>query len=531
MEVTTQKMPIGIQDFEKLREGNYLYVDKTAFVHKMAESGCYYFLSRPRRFGKSLLTSTLHYYFEGRKDLFTGLAIDQLEQRWTVHPVLHFDLSNPKNIASDDLERVLIRKLRPYEEIYGRDTKEEKVGERLKGLIERAYEKTGERVVILIDEYDAPILEVLTDEQESEKVRKVMRDLYSPIKACDDIIRFVFITGISTFSQLSVFSELNNLKIITNVDTYASICGITMQELLDNFKNSIASLAKSKGCTTDKVIEMLRDQYDGYHFSKQMVDIFNPFSLLNAFSDNELMDYWFQSGTPTILLEMLKTRKKDWHFSIEDIEATKPVSLQRFNTSLELCTGPLPLLYQSGYLTIKGYDSNSELYTLGVPNTEVRVGLLMNLLPLYSDINTYDTLDASKAISAHLRSGNCDAAMSLIQELLSSIPFMRGDKNILGDVEKTEAYYHRLFFIIFKMLHRDVNAEVRSAKGAADIVVKTDSYIYVIEIKIDASADAALQQIEEKGYATPYLNTGKNVVKIGVNFSTEQRTLVEWKQA
>ncbi len=523
--------PIGIQNFSELRRLNAVYVDKTDQIYRLTHSSKYVFLSRPRRFGKSLLSSTMRYYFEGRRDLFTGLAIEQLESDWNQYPVLHFDLSA---IKSEDVSRIedgLSRLLRQFEAIYGKDDASTSLSSRMTDLIQQVNAQTGKKVVVLINEYDTPILEVMHDDNKREEVRNLLREFYSPLKSCDDNLHFVFLTGISTFLQLSIFSELNNLKDITNSDVYASICGITMPELVNNFQYGINSLAEKKRCTPDDVVEMLRNQYDGYHFSKMMVDVFNPFSLLNAFDDNELEDYWYQTGTPTLLIKMLTAKRGDWRFTIEDLEATKPMSLKRFNTSLELCTGPIPLLYQAGYLTIKSYDENSDLYVLGVPNTEVRVGLLLNLLPLYSEIDADDTFDASKAIAADLRDGQCDMALTRIKELLASIPFMRGDRDILGDAEKTEAYYHRLFFVIFKMLHRDVTAEVRSARGAADIVVKTKRYIYVIEIKIDSTADEALRQIDANGYAIPYLTDGRNVVKLGVNFSTVTRTIAEWKQA
>jgi hypothetical protein len=415
------------------------------------------------------------------------------------------------------------------EELYGKNDKEVTVGERLNGLIKRAFAKTGQQVVVIIDEYDAPMLDVLHNQTELEVVRKLMRDFYSPLKACDDYLRFVFITGISTFSQMSIFSELNNLKIITDYDDYASICGITFQELIDNFQYGINAMAKNSGHSPQSIITMLRNQYDGYHFSKKMVDIFNPFSLLKAFDSGDIQDFWFQTGTPTFLVEMLEKHNHDWQFSIENLETTKPVSLNRFNTSLELQTGPIPLLYQSGYLTIKDYNKQTGLYTLGIPNAEVRVGLLKNLLPLYTSMNPDDALDASRIISVELSNGELDAALNQIKDLLSRIPFMRGDKNIFEDIEKTEAYYHRLFFIIFKMLHRDVSAEVRSAIGAADIIVKTARYIYIFEIKINASAESALRQINAKGYAAPYTTDGRRIIKVGVNLSTEQRTLTEWQ--
>jgi hypothetical protein len=301
--------------------------------------------------------------------------------------------------------------------------------------------------------------------------------------------------------------------------------------LLENFKYGIETMAEKFDCSTDEIVLKLTERYDGYHFNGNSVGVFNPFSLLNAFKSLDFGSYWFQSGTPTFLVEMLRRHKSDWRFSVESLEATKPTSLSRFCTPLEMQTGALPLLYQAGYLTIKDYNKNTDLYTLGIPNTEVRVGLLKSLIPLYSEMDPEDALDTSKMVSASLRDGNVDEALDEVKSLLSSIPFMRGDRDILGDAEKTEAYYHRLFFIIFKMLHREVSAEVRSSKGAADVVVKTKKYIYVIEIKIDESADAALQQIDTKGYAQPYLTDGRKVIKLGVSFSTELRTLTDWQQA
>jgi hypothetical protein len=489
------------------------------------------FLSRPRRFGKTLLASTLQFYFEGRKDLFGGMAMERLEQEWGKYPVLRFDFSTPKGAPAGDIERVITLKMQDFEAQYGRNEMEKTVGERFHGLIKRAYLKTGKPVVVIIDEYDAPMLDALPNEVDLGTVRRSMRDFYSPLKACDDFLKFVFITGISAFSQLGIFSELNNLDIISQSPKYNAICGITKQELISNFQYGIAKMATEFECSTDDVLAKLIDRYDGYHFCGNSEGVFNPFSLLNALRDSELGSYWFRSGTPTFLVEMLKKHVGEWDFSVEDIDEGKPVSLSRFNTSLELQTGPLPLLYQSGYITIKSYDKELGLYTLGIPNSEVRVGLLKNLLPLYSKLNPDDALDASKSISYELRNGNIDAALMQVKALLASIPFMRGDREILNDVERTEAYYHRLFFIIFKMLHRDVNAEVCSAHGAADITIFTSHYIYIVEIKINSSADMALRQIDDKGYAAPYLTDGRKVIKLGVNFSTETRTLTEWKKS
>jgi hypothetical protein len=523
--------PIGLQNFAEIRTRNAVYVDKTDLIYKLSYDYKFVFLSRPRRFGKTLLASTLKCYFEGRKELFRGLAMERLETEWTQYPVLRFDFSTPKGVPADDLARAISLKMEDYEELYGRNELEVTVGERLTGLIKRAFKRTGKSVVVLIDEYDAPMLEVLHDQPELEAVRKVMRDFYSPLKACDDYLRFVFITGISMFSQLSIFSELNNLKIISRSDAYASICGITEQELLDNFQYGITNIAAKFKCTKAEAIERLKEAYDGYHFSEDSEGVFNPFSLLNAFSDNKLGSYWFGSGTPHSLVEMLKRYKEDGKFDIEMIESTKPVSITKLEAPIELQSGPLPLLYQAGYVTIKGYDEETSQYYLGIPNTEVRVGLLQNLLPLYADVDSGDAESIVARASAAFRKGDVDGALQLLQSMLASIPFMKGDKDILADAEKTEAHYHIIFYFFFRMLSNEVYAEVRNAVGATDVVIKTPKYIYVVEIKIDSSADVALKQIETKGYATPYISDGREIVKLGLNFSTETRTISEWKQA
>jgi hypothetical protein len=477
------------------------------------------------------LTSTLKCYFEGRKELFTGLALERLETEWTQYPVLRIDLSTLKGLSADDLPRAINLRLRDFDELYGRNDDEATPGEHLTGIIRRAFQQTGKKVVIIVDEYDAPMLEVLHNQSELEAVRKVMREFYSPVKACDDDLRFVFLTGISMFSQLSIFSELNNLKIISHNKEYASICGITEQELLDNFQYGIQKMAEEYECTTDEMISKLKDTYDGYHFCPNSDGLYNPFSVLNAFDDLELGSYWFRSGTPTALVEMLRKYKQEGKFEVEMLESSKPVSLAKFETPLEMQTGPMPLLYQAGYVTIKGYDRDASLYTLGIPNSEVRIGLLQNLIPLYVDVDSADVDSTAAGASAALRRGDVEQAMQLFQSILASIPYMRGDKAVLADAEKTEAYYHTLFYFFFRMLRSDVNAEVRSAKGACDITIKTRKYIYIVEIKIDASAEIALKQIEEKGYATPYLADGREIVKLGINFSTETRTVSDWLQA
>jgi hypothetical protein len=510
---------------------NAVYVDKTELIHRLTHTSSMVFLSRPRRFGKSLLSSTFEYYFEGRKELFTGLAMERLEQDWTQHPVLHFDLSPVKGKPLDQMRKSIGRQFKEFEERYGITEVASALGDRLTELIVAAYKQTEQQVVVLIDEYDAPILDVLHDDEKREEIRMMLREFYSPLKMCDRYLRFVFLTGISMFSQLSIFSELNNLKIISDDNDYASICGITEQELIDNFQEGIEKMAKEYGCSKDEIVAKLKSSYDGYHFSKYSEGLYNPFSLLNAFSRSEIGSYWFASGTPRALIEMLKMYQQQGKFTPEMLENIEPVPTSSFQTPLEMQTGPLPLLYQAGYVTITDYDTDEDLYYLGIPNSEVRVGLMQNLLPLYADVDTPKVDSAVVRASTALRKGNVDKAMELLQSLLASIPFMKGDKDILGDAEKTEAYYHRIFFFFFHLLHNEVTAEVRSAKGATDVVVKTPKYIYVIEIKINATPEAALQQIEDKGYATPYLTDGREVVKLGVNFSTNTRTIDRWLTA
>jgi hypothetical protein len=386
--------------------------------------------------------------------------------------------------------------------------------------------------VVLIDEYDAPILEVLHDKKKREEIRQLLREFFSPLKKNDGALRFVFITGISTFSQLSIFSELNNLKIITQNPDYASICGITEQELRDNFRYGIKKLATINSRTEEEMVTLLKDMYDGYHFCENSEGLFNPYSLLYAFDDSKIGSYWFRSGTPGPLIEMLKKYKKQGKFSLGTLQDSEPILTEMFESPLEAETGPFPLLYQAGYLTIKEYLPEDNAYILGIPNSEVRVGLMKNLLPLFSSVPTSKTENvqcAANFTSNALRRGDVDKAMLQLKSVLASVPFMKGDKDILADAEKREAHYHVLFYFFFRMLSNEVNAEVRNAVGATDVIIKTPKYIYIVEIKIDATPDVALAQIEAKGYATPFLADGRKLVRIGVNFSTTSRTIEEWK--
>jgi hypothetical protein len=523
--------PVGIQSFSELRELRAVYVDKTGLIYNLTHTSKYVFLSRPRRFGKSLLSSTLQCYFEGKKDLFTGLAIERLEKEWTVHSVLHFDLSTAKNVDSAKVIERISLQIDAYEKLYGKNEKETTLGARLEGLIQRSAQKTGQKAVILIDEYDAPALNVLHEPDEVRNmIRQSLREFYAPLKACDSYLRFVFITGISTFSQLGIFSELNNLDVISETNEYATLCGITQDELVNNFQYGINELTKEWECTADEVVEQLRDNYDGYHFSPRSEGVFNPFSLLKSFKDKQLGSYWFQSGTPQYLVETLKRYAEQGKFNLSMLDTQKDISATAFNTPIESMTGAIPLLYQSGYLTLKDYNREDDLYTLDIPNAEVRIGLMQNLLPLYADVDPENMKSVASKASTCLRKGNFEGALRLLQSLLSSIPFMRGDADILADTEKTEAYYHRLFYFFFRMLRNEVYAEMRNAVGACDTMVFTRHAIYIFEIKIDSNPQVALDQIEAKGYAKPYLTDGREIVKIGVSFSTKTRTIEEWKR-
>jgi hypothetical protein len=523
------KYPVGVQSFEKIRQSGAVYVDKTDLIYKLTHRYEMVFLSRPRRFGKTLLAQTMECYFEGRRELFAGLAMEKLEKEWTKHPVICFDFGNVKGYNMSGLMRKIKRQLAEYEAIYGGDLEDVTPGDRFFTLIQRAYQKTGQKVVVLVDEYDTPMLEVLTEPEKMAEVRDVMRDFYSQIKYSAKYIHFAFMTGISTFSQLGMFSELNNLVNITDDDEYASICGITMQELTDNFGYGIRKFAEKEGCTPDEMIERLREQYDGYHFTKSMVDVFNPFSLLYAFTRCELNSYWFQTGTPAFAINMLKAHKGEWNFDIENIDRTRSMALSRFNTPLEQATEPLPFLYQAGYLTIKEYTEEKK-YVLGVPNTEVRLGLLQNLIPLYSAMNPADALDVSMDISGAFGKGDYDRALNFIRSFLAGIPVMQGEESSLQDIRARETYYHKQLFIIFRMLHDNAWAEVPQAVGKPDIIVKTRKYIYIIEVKMDSTPEVALKQIEEKQYAVPYLTDGREIVKLGVNFSSATRTIDTWER-
>ena len=526
MFMALKNFPIGVQDFATIRNRGYFYVDKTDLVYNLTHTNQYYFLSRPRRFGKSLLISTLQYYFEGRKELFEGLAIEKLETKWKKYPVIRLDMSRLKDLDEEIFAANMDSILGVIEQEYGiqNDKSNRAWGTRLTNLIYAANKQSGEQVVVLVDEYDAPMLEAMGNSEQLDKVRTRMRDFYAPLKALGDILSFVFLTGISKFSQVSIFSELNNLNVITMDDEYAAICGITKEELLTQMQPEIQALADKQGLTYNEASAALQKQYDGYHFSKNSPDVYNPFSLINALSKSELYNYWFATGTPTILTKLVKKFNMDPEAFSTGFEATQ----EMFDAPTETATNPIPMLYQSGYLTIKKFDGYE--YTLAFPNDEVRVGFCKCLIPHYAfnDIVANDTFIL--AFTRAMRKGDLESALTQIKAFLSSIPY--------NAEHKDENHYKTLFFLIFKLCTPYVTrVEECSAAGRADAVVETANSVYVFEFKLDASATAedALKQIDDKGYLLPYSatlaadGTPKKLFKIGVSFDAEKRTIGEWK--
>ena len=513
--------PIGIQTFDKIRQGGYLYIDKTKYIYEITHPGQYVFLSRPRRFGKSLLMSTFDSYFRGRKDLFKGLAIEKLEKDWTEYPVLHFDLSDIKKGTVEDFGENVNSSLASMEGEFGIAKTSDNPGTRLKDLVERIYNKTGKQVVLLFDEYDAPLLTVLHDPERLETMRTELQSFYSPIKKLDPYLRFVFITGITKFSQLSIFSQLNNLNNISMLPQYAAMCGITIKELEDNFQEGIAVLAEKYHYSHKQVIDKLLYHYDGYHFAEDSEGVLNPFSLLSAMNNRKFNNYWFSTGTPTFLVNMMRK----FHTDLTEIDGSKAMQ-EDFDAPTENMHNVLPLFYQSGYLTIKDYNPRSGMYTLGYPNEEVKVGLMRILIPFYVQSDPVPASNACWDISEALMDGDIDKALAAARSYFASIPYQ---ENTLKDAPTTEGHFTAMLYVMFSFLNRYVYSQVCNAKGRLDILIKTDTTIYVMELKLDGDLNKALKQINEKDYTIPYQTDGRKVVKVAINFSTEERTIKEWK--
>ena len=511
------RYPVGIQTFSNLREGNYLYVDKTKYIVDFRSKGMkYIFLSRPRRFGKSLFASTLQAYFEGRKELFEGLAIADYEKEWACHPVLHFDMSGAKHFNEHELKDYLDYILQPYEKLYGEGKGENTPNTRLIGLVTRAYKQTGQKAVVIIDEYDAPLLDVVHEEDNLQQLRRIMQNFYSPLKMLDPYLEFTFITGITKFSQLSIFSELNNLDNISMLDQYSAICGISLTELTTVMRPDVEGLGRALGLGYGECLDQLRQYYDGYHFSEHSEDVFNPFSLIKALNAQKVGSYWFGSGTPTFLLKQLEK----FHVDLTSLER-QDVVLSSFDLSPEEMTDALPLLYQSGYLTIKNYDPLFQQYTLGIPNKEVRDGLLNSLVPRYVNPRRTDNDAFLLGFCKAVYRGDIEDALEHMRTYMATIPY---------DLENhTEKHFQTIFYLMFSFLNIYIRTEVKSAVGRADAVMHMPDTVYVFELKVDKSADEALQQIDDKGYMLPYHKEGKRLVKIGISFDSKKRTLAEWK--
>ncbi len=512
--------PIGIQTFEEIRKLDNLYIDKTEYIYRMTHTdGKYFFLSRPRRFGKSLLVSTFQSYFEGKKELFEGLAIEKLEKEWNTYPVLHFDLSKGKHMEKEQLNRYLLDIIEKQEARFDCKSNKIDVNIRLDDLINAVYQKTGKQVVVLIDEYDAPLLDVAHEKEKLDELRNTMRNFYSPLKGNESMLRFVFMTGITKFSQLSIFSELNNIKNVSMDEPYAGICGITKEELLTQMSDDIDALAEHLELSREETIQELKDHYDGYHFCWPSPDVFNPYSLLNCFADGRMDDYWFGSGTPTYLINMM--RKYD--FLPTDLGEAIEVGKKDFDAPTETMTTIVPLLYQSGYVTIKGYDKPTKLYLLALPNQEIRVGLYGSLLPHYLTDKSAKANTTIAKMSVLVKKGDMDAAFCLLNDFLETVPYC--------DNTHYEGHWQQTLYIMFALLtNYDILVEQRTAKGRIDITMETADTIYVMELKFNKSAEEALAQIEAKHYADAFKMSGKKMVKIGLNFSVKDEVnSLEWK--
>jgi hypothetical protein len=508
--------PVGIQTFEKIRKEGFLYVDKTKYIVDFRRKHMsYVFLSRPRRFGKSLFASTLQAYFEGRKELFEGLAIADYEKEWVRYPVFHFDLSGAKHVDADALKRYLADMLTDAEEVYGYKSEKVDPNIRLKDLVKRAYEQTGRKAVVIIDEYDAPLLDVVHEKDSLQELRYIMQNFYSPLKMLDPYLEFVFLTGITKFSQLSIFSELNNLDNISMFDQYSAICGISKTELTTVMRPDVECLGRAYGLTYEECLEKLRVYYDGYHFSEHSEDIFNPFSLIKAMNSQKIAAYWFGSGTPSYIVNIMKK----YHVNVMDIEPNN-IDVDDFDVSPEQMTTALPLLYQSGYLTIKKYNPLLQRYKLGYPNREVRIGMLKNLAPNYLSPIQMDNNSLVADFVEKLYDQDIDGAMQRLKAYLAGISNRLSNKN--------ERDFQTAFYLIFNLMGAYIRVEEDSAVGRADAVLHFPDAVYVFELKFDGSAAEALQQIDNKGYLIPYSAEGKRLYKIGVNYDSQQRTVADW---
>lgn len=513
--------PIGIQNFEKIRKDGYLYIDKTAWVYQLANTGSYYFLSRPRRFGKSLLLSTIEAYLQGKKELFNGLAIEKLEKEWKAYPVLHLDLNARHYKDTDSLTSILNEYLERWEALYGNEKQGRGLEERFAYVIERAYKTTGQRVVILIDEYDKPMLQALHDDELQEQLRNMLKPFYGVLKTMDGYIKLAFLTGVTKFGKVSVFSDLNNLMDISMDNRYVEICGITEKEIHTYMEDSLHELAEAQGINNEETCRKLKERYDGYHFTEDSIGIYNPFSLLNTFAKKKFGDYWFETGTPSYLVELLKHT----HYDLYEMANTE-TDADVLNSIDAASRNPIPVIYQSGYLTIKDYDAEFGIYKLGFPNLEVEEGFVKYLLPFYANVSAAKTPFEIGQFVREIRTGNYDAFFKRLQSFFADTPYevITGQK----PERDTELHYQNVLFIVFKLVGLYTKVEYHTANGRIDLVLQTERYIYLMEFKLNGTAEEALQQINEKQYALPFYNDNRKLFKIGVNFSSETRNIERW---
>ena len=510
-----RKYPIGIQSFENIRKEGYLYVDKTALIYQLVQTGKYYFLSRPRRFGKSLLLSTLQAYYEGKKELFDGLAMASLEKDWKTYPVLHLDLNAQRYDSVDSLTSILNDTLCEWERLYGTQESETTLSLRFKGIIQRAAEKTGRNVVVLIDEYDKPMLQAIHNKELQSSYRNILKAFYGVLKSKDAYLKFALLTGVTKFSKVSVFSDLNNLDDISMWNEYVEICGVSEREIHENLEAELHEFAAARGITYDKLCEDLRECYDGYHFTHNSIGMYNPFSLLNAFKRKEFGSYWFETGTPTYLVKLLKKH----HYDLERM-AHEETDVQVLNSIDSESTNPIPVIYQSGYLTIKGYDEEFGMYRLGFPNREVEEGFIRFLLPFYANVNKVESPFEIQKFVREVRSGDYNSFFRRLQSFFADTTY-----EVIRD---QELHYENVLFIVFKLLGFYTKVEYHTSEGRIDLVLQTDKFIYIMEFKLNGTAEEALQQINDKHYALPFETDGRKLFKIGVNFSAETRNIEKW---
>ena len=506
--------PIGIQNFEKIRKEGYAYVDKTALIYRLVKKGSYYFLSRPRRFGKSLLISTLDAYFLGKKELFNGLAMEKLEKDWIRRPVLHLDLNIGKYDAPDSLDKILEEAISKWEVLYGTGVGESTLALRFKGIVERACQQSGQRVAILVDEYDKPLLQAIGNENLQREYRNTLKPFYGVLKTMDGCIQFAILTGVTKFGKVSVFSDLNNLIDISMDEPFISLCGMTEQEIHDNFEEDLHELAAAQKMTYEEVGAELKKYYDGYHFVENSEGIYNPFSVLNTFFKMKFGSYWFETGTPTYLVELLKRN----HYDLERM-ATEETNSDVLN-SIYGDEQPIPVIFQSGYLTIKSYDKRFGLYRLGFPNKEVEEGFINFLMPFYTRFNKIEAPFEIQKFVHEIETGQLDAFFNRLKSFLADTPYEL--------ISEQERHYQNVLFIIFKLVGFYTEVEYHTSEGRVDLVLKTNDYIYIMEFKLNGSAEEALQQIHDKHYAQPFQSDKRKIFKIGVNFSSKTRNIEKW---